>query len=158
MTTATTSATNCLPWPETSLGQGAVLRVLAFVQSLVKDRACLVVVNELSIDDQGDGHRLGCRQRGHACAVDDGRAVGHRWERFRLGPLLNHYQIRKLVNIIVQSLAMTWCKICQRRSGVNFINVLRAAFTHADPKSAEKDSWVVSLCCAFGIYAHKSCL
>jgi len=38
------------------------------------------------------------------------------------------------------------------RQGVNFINVLLASFTIADPKSAKKkDSQAVSLFCAFGI-------
>jgi len=38
--------------------------------------------------------------------------------------------------------------------GVNFINILQAAFTGEDPKSAKKYSKVVSLLCAFGICAH----
>ncbi len=37
------------------------------------------------------------------------------------------------------------------RQGVNFINVLLASFTGADPKSTKKDSQAVSLFCAFGI-------
>jgi len=40
---------------------------------------------------------------------------------------------------------------------LNFINVIRAAFGLADPKSVKKDSKVVSLFCAFGICEHKSC-
>jgi hypothetical protein len=43
-----------------------------------------------------------------------------------------------------------------RLRGANFINILRAAFTHEDPKSAEKDCQLVSLFCTFGICA--SCL
>jgi len=39
--------------------------------------------------------------------------------------------------------------------GVNFVNVLRATFMHADPK-AQKDSQVV-IFCAFGICTRKSC-
>ena len=38
--------------------------------------------------------------------------------------------------------------------GVNFTNVLQATFTNADPKSAQKDSQVKQLFCAFGISAH----
>ncbi len=34
-------------------------------------------------------------------------------------------------------------RVC--RSGVNFINILLAAFTGADPKRAKKDSQIVSL-------------
>jgi len=43
-------------------------------------------------------------------------------------------------------------------TGVNFINVLHAAFTHTNPKSAKKDSQVVNIFCAFGICPLKSCL
>jgi hypothetical protein len=41
--------------------------------------------------------------------------------------------------------------------GVNISNVLQAAFTRGDPKSAIKDSQVVSLFCTFGICMRKSC-
>ncbi len=43
-----------------------------------------------------------------------------------------------------------------RETGVNFINVLRAAFAGADPVSTKKDSQVVSLFYAFGICVCKS--
>jgi hypothetical protein len=42
-------------------------------------------------------------------------------------------------------------------SGLNFIVILPADFARKDDKSAKKDSQVVSLFCAFGICAHKSC-
>ncbi len=42
-------------------------------------------------------------------------------------------------------------------SGVNFINVLRTAFTLIGPKSANWHCWRVCLFCAFGIYERKSC-
>ncbi len=45
----------------------------------------------------------------------------------------------------------------QTSLGVNFINILRAAFRRASPKSKKIYSQVVSLFWAFGIYAHKSC-
>jgi len=40
-------------------------------------------------------------------------------------------------------------------AGVNFTNILQAAFTGADTKSAKKYCQVVSLFCAFGIYVCK---
>jgi len=40
----------------------------------------------------------------------------------------------------------------QIRPGVNFINVLQAAFIRADPESAKKDSQAVNLFCTFRIY------
>jgi hypothetical protein len=40
--------------------------------------------------------------------------------------------------------------------GVNFINILQAAFAYADPKIAKKDSQVANLFCAFEICMHKS--
>jgi len=43
-------------------------------------------------------------------------------------------------------------------SGVNFINILQAAFTHQDPKSAKNTVKFPVFFCAFGIWAHKSCL
>jgi len=42
--------------------------------------------------------------------------------------------------------------------GVNFINILRAAFTCADPKSAKKTDNLTGLFCAFWICASNSCL
>ena len=39
-------------------------------------------------------------------------------------------------------------RVCEReieRSGVNFTNILHAAFMHPDPKSAKKDSQVKQL-------------
>ena len=45
----------------------------------------------------------------------------------------------------------------QTMYGVNFTNILRAAFTRADPKSAKKDSQLKQLFCDFGIYVRKSC-
>jgi len=55
------------------------------------------------------------------------------------------------------------CKIYEfnnayKKPSVNFMNILQAAFTCADPESAKKDSQVVSLFCAFGICGRKSCL
>ena len=41
--------------------------------------------------------------------------------------------------------------------GVNFTNILQAAFTRADPKSAKKTVKLSSFFCAFGICARKSC-
>ncbi len=41
--------------------------------------------------------------------------------------------------------------------GVNFINVLRTAFTPIGPKSAKRHCWLDCLFCAFGIYVCKSC-
>ncbi len=41
--------------------------------------------------------------------------------------------------------------------GLNFINVLHTAFTLEDPKKRKKDSQVVNLFYAFGIYERKSC-
>jgi len=41
--------------------------------------------------------------------------------------------------------------------GVNFTNVLQAAFTQTDPKSAKKYSQATSLFCALGICGRKSC-
>jgi hypothetical protein len=41
--------------------------------------------------------------------------------------------------------------------GVDFINVLRAAFAREDPKSTKKYSKVVRLFCTFGIFLCKSC-
>jgi len=32
-----------------------------------------------------------------------------------------------------------------KQSGLNFINVLRTAFTHVDPECAKKDSQVISV-------------
>jgi len=40
--------------------------------------------------------------------------------------------------------------------GVNFINLLRTAFTHADPKSVKRYWWLNCIFYAFGIYYHKS--
>ena len=42
-------------------------------------------------------------------------------------------------------------------SGVNFTNVLRAAFTLADSESTKKAAQLDSLFCAFGVWGHKSC-
>ncbi len=39
--------------------------------------------------------------------------------------------------------------LVKKITSVNFINVLRVAFTHADPKIAKKDGQVISLFCAF---------
>jgi len=51
-------------------------------------------------------------------------------------------------------------KLCQidhtEHPGVNFINVLQAAFTHADPESAKKTVKSAVLFYAFGTYVHKS--
>jgi len=44
------------------------------------------------------------------------------------------------------------------KPGVDFTNILQAAFTRADPKSAKNYSQVISLFCAFGICARKSCM
>ena len=41
--------------------------------------------------------------------------------------------------------------------GVNFTNVLQAAFTRVDPKNAKTDSQLKQLFWAFGICARKSC-
>jgi len=41
--------------------------------------------------------------------------------------------------------------------GVNFINILRAAFTREEPESAKKTVKLSIFFCAFGICAHKSC-
>jgi len=42
-------------------------------------------------------------------------------------------------------------------TGVNFVNILRAAFVQADPKSAEKtDDLIDCISCGFGICGHKS--
>ncbi len=51
-------------------------------------------------------------------------------------------------------------KVCFQTiaAGVDFINILRAAFTDADLESTKKDYQVVSLFCDFGICACKSCL
>ena len=43
-------------------------------------------------------------------------------------------------------------------SGVNFTNILQAAFTCEDPKSAKKLLNLTVFICAFGICTHKSCL
>jgi hypothetical protein len=42
------------------------------------------------------------------------------------------------------------------KPGVNFTNVLRAAFTHTDPKIAINTVKSFVSFCDFGIYAHKS--
>jgi len=42
------------------------------------------------------------------------------------------------------------------RAGVNFNNILWAAFTHEDPKSIKRHWWLDSLFCTFGICFHKS--
>ncbi len=49
------------------------------------------------------------------------------------------------------------CKFL-RRSGLNFTNVLLAAFTLVGPKSAKWHCWLNCLFCTFGIYVHKSCM
>jgi hypothetical protein len=42
--------------------------------------------------------------------------------------------------------------------GVNFINILQAAFSHADPESAKNVTvWSALLFYAFGTYKRKSC-
>jgi len=41
---------------------------------------------------------------------------------------------------------------------VNFTNILRTAFTLADPKSAKKYLQLDSIFCTFGICAHKRCV
>jgi len=41
------------------------------------------------------------------------------------------------------------------RTGVDFTNVLQAAFTHTDPKSAKSHWWFECLFYAFGICARK---
>ena len=46
---------------------------------------------------------------------------------------------------------------CPLRPGVNFTNILQAAFTLADPKSAEKTVKLSSFFCAFGICERKIC-
>jgi len=43
-----------------------------------------------------------------------------------------------------------------RHNGVNFINVLRAAFAHSDPKSTKKTDNMTAFFCTFGIFARKS--
>jgi len=45
----------------------------------------------------------------------------------------------------------------RRRPGVNFINVLQAAFAGADPKSVKNKIKSSVSFYAFGIFAHKSC-
>ncbi len=40
--------------------------------------------------------------------------------------------------------------------GVNFINILQAAFTRADPESAKKELQLDCLCCSFEICASKA--
>jgi len=40
--------------------------------------------------------------------------------------------------------------------GVNFINILQAAFTRADPESAKKELQLDCLCCSFEICARKA--
>jgi len=42
--------------------------------------------------------------------------------------------------------------------GVNFINILRTAFTLVDPESIKRYWWLNCIFCAFGIYEHKSCM
>jgi hypothetical protein len=56
---------------------------------------------------------------------------------------------------ITQQIALSLRQVVTS-AGVNFTNVLRAAFMLADHKSAKKDSQVVSLFWAFGICAVKS--
>jgi len=41
--------------------------------------------------------------------------------------------------------------------GLNFINVLRTAFTRADPKSVKDTDDLTVFFCAFGICKRKSC-
>jgi len=41
-------------------------------------------------------------------------------------------------------------------SGLNFINVLRTAFTLVDPKSVKRHWWLNCILYAFGIYEHKT--
>jgi len=43
------------------------------------------------------------------------------------------------------------------RSGLNFINVLRTAFTLTDPESVKRYLWLNCIFYAFGIYERKSC-
>jgi len=45
----------------------------------------------------------------------------------------------------------------KRKAGVNFINVLREAFTRADSKSPIKTDGLTLFFCAFGIWVCKSC-
>ncbi len=47
--------------------------------------------------------------------------------------------------------------ICENLLGVNFINVLQAAFTCADPESANKTVLSAVWFYAFGTYERKSC-
>jgi len=42
--------------------------------------------------------------------------------------------------------------------GLNFINVLRTAFTLVDPKSVKRHWWPSCIFYAFGIYERKSCI
>jgi len=42
-------------------------------------------------------------------------------------------------------------------AGVNFMNVLQAAFVHKDPKSAKRTGKLTVFFCAFRICVHKSC-
>ncbi len=43
------------------------------------------------------------------------------------------------------------------RQGVNFINILRAAFAPVDPESVKRYLWLNCIFYAFGIYERKSC-
>jgi len=49
-------------------------------------------------------------------------------------------------------------KVREELTGLNFINVLRTAFTLPDPKSIKIYLWLNCIFYAFGIYERKSCM
>jgi len=57
----------------------------------------------------------------------------------------------------IQKRKIAGCKTERITPGVNFTNVLGAAFALVGPKSAKWHCWLDCLFCAFGIYVLKSC-
>jgi len=65
--------------------------------------------------------------------------------------ILSRWRRRSSIEWIVE------VQLRRSSTGVNFTNILRAAFTHADPESAKNTVKLSVFFCTFGIWAGKSC-
>jgi len=68
------------------------------------------------------------------------------------------YLVHQWFEKAILDLAHTHTTNTVERAGVDFINIQRTAFTHADPECAKKTVMSAVLFGAFGIYERKSCM